>query len=142
LENGSLTAHAKAAGTGTFQKSKEDSMRMGKRIKPAVLLISPALWMVALNFSAAVPAEKGNQAKGRYYFRQTCKTCHTKGAPGGEITPMSKTMAQWKNYFAAAKHSKGSEPLTKVLPPEQIRDVNAYVVEHAADSLQPETCGK
>jgi mono/diheme cytochrome c family protein len=118
-------------------------MRIRYLMKSVMLLLSLALFLMAFAFSAALSAEKkGNQAKGRYYFRQTCKTCHTKGAPGGEITPMSKTMAQWKNYFAAEKHSKGSEPLTKVMPPEQITDVHAYLVEHAADSLQPETCGK
>jgi mono/diheme cytochrome c family protein len=121
----------------------EDQMKIQNWDKPLMILIVLAVFFAAFTFSTAVSAEKkGNQAKGRYYFRQTCKTCHTKGAPGGEVTPMSKTMTQWKNYFAAEKHNKGSEPLTKVMPPEQIKDVNAYVVEHAADSLQPETCGK
>jgi mono/diheme cytochrome c family protein len=113
-------------------------------MKSGVILLCLAVFCIALTFSAAISAEqkKGNQAKGRYYFRQTCKPCHVKGGNGGEITPMSKTMAQWKKYFDAEKHNKGTEPLTKVMPPEQIRDVGAYVVEHAVDSLQPETCGK
>jgi mono/diheme cytochrome c family protein len=112
--------------------------------KSGMMLSCLVVFFLVLSFSAAVSAEqkKGNQAKGRYYFRQTCKSCHSKGQPGGEITPMSKTMAQWKRYFDAEKHNKGAELLTKVMPPEQINDVSTYVVEHAADSLQPETCGK
>ena len=111
--------------------------------KSGMILSCLVVFALALSFSASMSAApKGNQAKGRYYFRQTCKNCHSKGQPGGEITPMSKTMAQWKRYFDAAKHDKGSEPLTKVMPADQITDVAYYLVEHAADSLQPETCGK
>ena len=113
-------------------------------IKSGLILLSLVAFVISLALSSALSAEqkKGNQAKGRYYFRQTCKTCHAKGGNGGEVTPLSKTMAQWKRYFDAAKHNKSSEALTKVMTADQITDVNAYLVEHAADSLQPETCGK
>ncbi len=118
-------------------------MRMRNFGKLAAAVACLAAFLVALTFSAGVSAEKkGNQAKGRFYFRQTCKNCHTKGAAGGEITPLTKTMAQWEKYFVAAKHSKGTEPLSKVMSSDEINDVHAYLVEHAADSLQPETCGK
>jgi cytochrome c5 len=90
----------------------------------------------------AVDQQKGSESKGRFYFRQTCKTCHTKGAVGGEITPLNKTQAQWKAYFAAGKHAKGKEQLVKVMDALQLRDVAAFLHGHAADSLQPETCGK
>src|SRR5215467_652201 len=92
----------------------------------AAALLSP------IAIGAAGPA-KGNEGKGRYYFRQTCKECHTKGAKGGEITPLSKTQAQWRAYFVKAKHSGGSEPLTKVMTDAQLLDVQTYLVNHAAD---------
>ncbi len=84
----------------------------------------------------------GNEAKGRYYFRQTCKDCHTKGAKGGEVSPLTKTQAQWKSYFVKAKHNSGAEALAKFFNTDQLRDVETFLVNHAADSLQPETCGK
>jgi len=87
-------------------------------------------------------AAKGSESKGRFYFRGTCKTCHTKGAVGGEITPLNKTQAQWRVYFASGKHARGKELLTKLMTEDQVRDVSAYLDAHAADSLQPETCGK
>jgi mono/diheme cytochrome c family protein len=119
-------------------------MNIRHLLKAGMILASLTVFIATLTFSTAVSAnqKKGNQAKGRYYFRQTCKTCHVKGAPGGEVTPMSKTMAQWKRYFESAKHKKGAEALAQVMAAEQITDVGAYLVEHAADSLQPETCGK
>lgn len=85
---------------------------------------------------------KGNDGKGRYYFKQTCKTCHVKGADGKEVTPLTKTMAQWKTYMLKGKHHGGAEALTKVMTADQLRDVETFLVSHAADSLQPETCGK
>jgi mono/diheme cytochrome c family protein len=88
------------------------------------------------------PQGKGNEAKGRYYFRQTCKECHTKGAKGGEVTPLTKTMAQWRTYFTKGKHAGTADALGKLLTEDQLRDVETFLVNHAADSAQPETCGK
>jgi len=93
-------------------------------------------------FSALRAAQKGSENKGRFYFRQTCKECHTKGAAGGEITPLNKTMAQWRAYFAKGTHNHGKEPLTKYLPADQLLDASTFLIQHAADSPQPETCGK
>ena len=103
----------------------------------AALTVAGLLSTIAI---AGTP--KGSETKGRNYFRTSCKECHTKGAKGGEITPMSKTQAQWRTYFTKAKHSGGTEPLTKVKTDTQLLDVQTYLINHAADSPQPETCGK
>lgn len=95
-----------------------------------------------LSAASVNPQGKGNEAKGRYYFRQTCKECHTKGAKGGEVTPLTKTMAQWRAYFVKGKHNSAADGLEKLLAPDQLRDVQTFLVNHAADSPQPETCGK
>ncbi|HET9839832.1 MAG TPA: cytochrome c [Candidatus Angelobacter sp.] len=112
----------------------------------ATLLLAGGFICLGLLAPISGPAyaadQKGSESKGRYYFRQTCKNCHTKGAAGGEITPLNKTQVQWKAYFLAGKHAKGKEALAKVMDPVQLRDVAAFLHEHAADSLQPETCGK
>lgn len=109
-------------------------------LKLLLLLLGLVALLSSLTISSA--DKKGNETKGRYYFRQTCKTCHTKGAVGGEITPLSKSQAQWRAYFTKGTHKKGSEPLSKVMGADQIQDVSFFLVAHAADSLQPETCGK
>jgi mono/diheme cytochrome c family protein len=110
---------------------------LSKALKPAIVLV-----VLTLALLSAVAGTKGNESKGRYYFRQTCKDCHTKGAAGGEVTPLTKTMDQWRKYFVVAKHNHGKEPLSKVMAAEQLADVQVFLVNHAADSLQPETCGK
>ncbi len=110
-----------------------------RKIQAFVLTLG---FVTAAGVAVSAGPGKGNEAKGRYYFRQTCKDCHTKGAKGGEVTPLTKTMAQWRTYFVKGKHNRGAEPLTKVMSDAQILDVQTFLVAHAADSLQPETCGK
>src|SRR6266513_614018 len=90
------------------------------------VLLSPAM-------TAGSVQPKGNEGKGRYYFRQTCKECHTKGAKGGEVTPLTKTQAQWRSYFLKGKHGGGSETLIKVMADTQLLDVQTYLINHAAD---------
>ena len=116
-----------------------------RRLIQHLFFIGLAAAAVFAGFPSATPASaasKGSESKGRYYFRGTCKSCHTKGAVGGEITPLSKTQAQWRLYFASGKHAHGKEVLTKFMTDDQLRDIAAFLDAHAADSLQPETCGK
>lgn len=114
-----------------------------KKAMRSLRIAAAASLLVLMVFADAVQsAQKGSESKGRFYFRQNCKQCHTKGAVGGEITPLNKTQAQWKEYFASGKHAHGREILTKYMPDDQLRDVAAFLAAHASDSLQPETCGK
>ena len=108
----------------------------------SLLVALAALAFITLFVSTSFSAQKGSETKGRYYFRQNCKQCHTKGAVGAEITPLNKTQAQWKTYFASGKHAHSREILRQYLTEEQLRDVAAFLDAHASDSLQPETCGK
>jgi cytochrome c5 len=101
------------------------------------------LKLLALIAALTVPlaAQGGSDTKGKFFFKKTCKSCHAPGGSAKEVTPLSKTQAQWKAYFAAGKHKKGSEKLDAVLKPEQVKDVQTFLVNHASDSPQPETCG-
>src|SRR4029077_5244462 len=82
-------------------------------------LIGVVVIVVFELFPAVNSPQKGSENKGRYYFRQTCKECHTKGAVGGEITPLNKTMAEWRAYFLKGSHNPRKGPLPKNTPPEQ-----------------------
>ena len=99
-----------------------------------------AFIFVTVTFAFSANPPRGNGDKGRNYFRENCKNCHTRGASGGEITPLSKTLAQWRAYFAKGKHGKGT--LQQVGTEQQLRDVEVFLVAHAADSEQPEICGR
>jgi len=97
------------------------------------------LSILAISMSAA---PRGSETKGRAYYRQNCKTCHTKGAKGGEISPLTKTQAQWRTYLQKGKHLNGAEPLSKFMDEAKLVDLQVFLINHAADSPQPETCGK
>src|SRR5437879_12075685 len=103
------------------------------------LLIFSALIIVCGLFSVARAAQKGSENEGRYYFRQTCKECHTKGAAGGEITTLNKTMAQWRAYFAKGTHNHGKEPLGKYLQADQLLDASTLLTLQPRQSPPPET---
>src|SRR5450759_261338 len=89
-----------------------------------------------LSALAAGGQPKGSETKGRAYFRQTCKDCHTKGATGGEVSPLTKTQAQWRLYFQKGKHAGGAEPLGKYLNDAQLLDAQTFLINHAAESPQ------
>ena len=111
------------------------------RLKEAIKWIAIVV-LFSLGAVAFAGGQKGNETKGRHYFKETCKGCHTKGAVGGEITPLTKTQAQWRAYFEKGKHNRDTEPLSKIMTDAQLLDVKTFLVNHAADSPQPETCGK
>lgn len=113
---------------------------MQRLVKAAFIAV--VVILVSGLLSPVYASQKGSENKGRFYFRQTCKECHTKGAAGGEVTPLNKTMAQWRAYFAKGTHNHGKEPLSKYLPADQLLDASTFLINHAADSPQPETCGK
>ena len=101
-----------------------------------------ALKFLAVLTAITVPlAAEGSDTKGKYFFKKSCKSCHVAGAAGKEITPLSRTQAQWKAYFAAGKHNKGAEKLDTLVKPDQVKDIQTFLTAHASDSPQPMTCG-
>ena len=85
-------------------------------------------------------AEGGNPKKGKFLFKKYCKTCHIASAACGEVTPLTKTQAQWDRFFETDKHSKNPEAV-KNITPEEMKDIQQFLFDHAADSDQPQTCG-
>ncbi|WP_303720773.1 c-type cytochrome [Malonomonas rubra] len=96
------------------------------------------LLIVAFAASSAIAVDGGNPKKGKYLFKKNCKTCHTEGAEGGAITPLSKTMAQWDRFFSEKKHPEGA---WDDYNDKDLLDINQFLFDHAVDSDQPETCG-
>ena len=95
------------------------------------------LAMAALVATVAFAAEGGNPKKGKHLFKKNCKECHVEGAEGKALTPLSKTQAQWDRFFEKGEH----KDCLKGLSEQDIKDINQFLYEHAADSDQPETCG-
>ena len=103
-----------------------------------IKLITISLLLVAFCGSSVLAVEGGNGRKGKYLFKKSCKSCHTDGAEGGVVTPLSKTMGQWDRLFNKSKHPAES---WEVFSEQDLIDINQFLFDHAVDSDQPETCG-
>lgn len=101
-------------------------------------LLLLALVLSAFTATNLFAVEGGNARKGKHLFKKNCKICHNNGDQGGELTPMSKTMSQWDRFFTKGKHS--GEVLNK-LTEKDLKDINQFLFDKAADSPSPATCG-
>ena len=105
-------------------------------------LIAGTLMMGASPASAQAP-------NGKELYRNNCKVCHDKGSAQGQYTPMTLTQDQWRNFFklklASAHKSvlnpKGGGKLLEQITPDQMKAIQRFAIDHAADSEQPATCG-
>ena len=98
------------------------------------------LMIVVFTASSAFAVKGGNPKKGKYLYKKHCKACHSADSKGGELTPMSKTMSQWDRLFKKNKHKGGSEAWDS-MKPQELKSVNQFLFDHAADSPSPQTCG-
>lgn len=80
-------------------------------------------------------------ADGRDLTKSKCKSCHTQGSAGGTMTPLSKTQNQWERFFKKARHEKQAPGALKDISAEELELIRQYLIDHAADSPHPETCG-
>lgn len=97
----------------------------------------------AIMLTTVAGAAGPNPNRGKTLFRATCKSCHVKDGGAKDLTPMSKTQAQWKRAFTSldAMVKRVETKTGKALTPADLADMQLFLVSHAADSDQPETCG-
>jgi cytochrome c5 len=112
------------------------------RASKAALLVA----LVALSLAGlAAAAGKANPNRGKALYKANCKICHVKGGEAKDLTPLSKTQAQWQKFFtvgAPACAKKAEAKTGKPLTADDLADMELFLVSHAADSDQPETCGQ
>lgn len=104
--------------------------------------------ILGLLLVAASPAS-AQTLNGKELYRNNCKVCHDKGSPQGQYTPMTLTQDQWRLFFKVklipahkvAVHPKTGLKLLEQLTPDQIKAIQRFAIDHAADSEQPATCG-
>jgi mono/diheme cytochrome c family protein len=106
---------------------------------PSILFAS----LTAITLMIAVPASFGAETggTGRDLTRTRCKGCHAEGAAAGTMTPLSKTQRQWERFFDKEQHEKRAPGQWKEISPKELEQIRTYLIEHAADSPHPETCG-
>jgi len=96
--------------------------------------------------SVALAGPRVNPKKGKVFFKKYCRVCHDGNSEAAELSPLKKTMDQWSKAFADGGVVKAcgmasKEKTGKELTAQDLLDIQAYLVQHAADSDQPATCG-
>jgi cytochrome c5 len=98
---------------------------------------------------AAAGSASAQTLNGKELYRNNCRVCHDKGSPQGQYTPMTLTQDQWRRFFKlklgpahkTAVHPKTGVRLLEQLTPDQLKAIQRFAIDHAADSEQPATCG-
>jgi cytochrome c2 len=104
----------------------------------ALLMIG--LILTAFTATSVLAIEGGNSRKGKHLFKKSCKSCHNAGDEGGELTPMTKTMAQWDRYFKKKAKKHPGDTFNNISDKDK-KDINQFLFDSAADSPSPATCG-
>jgi mono/diheme cytochrome c family protein len=109
------------------------------------LNVAAFIFVIAIAVSAIAASPQGD---GKELYRSNCKVCHDKGSKNGTYTPMTLVQDQWKRFFSSKLTPSHKEVLLPdgrhvldTLTPEQLKSIQKFCVDHAADSEQPATCG-
>jgi hypothetical protein len=114
---------------------------MEKR-KKLIAAILTALF-IASTIGIALAADEftntGNDNKGKYLYRKNCRACHIAGGTAKDLSPNSKTQAQWQRTFNTYEKLACKDEWKK-LAQGDLTDIYTYLYNHAYDSPQPATC--
>jgi len=99
--------------------------------------------ILGITYAYAFDMNKGDVKKGKELYRQVCRNCHD-GSKVKKVTPMHKTMAQWKRLFdndmAKLKEKHPDNDMFKKISDTDFEHIYRFVQEGALDSEQPQTC--
>ncbi|MCP3871553.1 MAG: cytochrome c [Desulfobacteraceae bacterium] len=108
---------------------------MTKKLGVAAIIM---VFMV-VTIGVAMAEGKGNARKGKYLFRKSCRTCHIEDGSAKDLSPVSKTQADWQIIFDNTSKLQCKEEWEK-LSEKDILDIHAHLWGHAFDSPSPAKC--
>jgi hypothetical protein len=110
----------------------------------SLVLLVVSVGLAPVEISAG---SRANPKRGKVFYKTNCRTCHDgQTADVKELSPISKTMEQWAREFAPSGEvatcvTRVKDKLTTELTERDLLDIQSYLIQHAADSDQPASCG-
>jgi len=107
-------------------------------VKRACIVALITLFL-AVSIGVVMAGEKGNARKGKYLFRKTCRTCHIEDGSAKELSPVSKTQAEWQKVFDSIGQLECKDEWAKLSEKDTL-DIYEHLYGHAFDSPAPAKC--
>lgn len=104
-----------------------------------LIIMAIAAAFICVTISVSMAEGKGNARKGKYLFRKTCRSCHMEGGSAVELSPVSKTQADWQKAFDSADSLQCKDEWAKLSEKDTL-DIYSYLHGHAFDSPSPAKC--
>jgi cytochrome c5 len=116
---------------------------------PVQTFLRILLFISVLTAGITAVAANDKPLDGKVLYRTNCKVCHDKGSANKQYTPMTLTQDQWRKFYSSklipahktAVEPKSGKKLMELLNLDQIKAIQRFCIDHAADSEQPATCG-
>lgn len=108
---------------------------MTQRIGTVIIILTLIISLAGISLAAG----KGNARKGKYLYRKNCRTCHVPGGSAKELSPISKTQAQWQKVFEESDQLTCKDQWAKLSVKDR-QDMFAHLHGHAFDSPSPAKC--
>ena len=100
-----------------------------------LLILSLAVGLIVGTLTAFSHASDGKDV-----FIKKCGSCHRSGGEAPVFAPTKYASSQWERFFGRNKHQRKKD-ISSVLSEADRNAVKKYLIDHAADSDQPEAVG-
>ena len=91
-------------------------------------------------FMVVTNAATSHASDGKNVFVNKCGSCHKSGGEAPVFAPTKYASSQWERFFGRNKH-KRKKDISSELSEADLNAVKKYLIDHAADSDQPEAVG-
>jgi len=97
-------------------------------------------WLIAGFIVGIFYITSGYALDGKDIFLVKCGVCHQGGKEVSAFAPTKYATTQWERFFKRNKH-KRKKDISHLFTQDEWQAVKEYLVNHAADSDQPEAVG-
>jgi len=99
-----------------------------------------ACFTVLLILTWAIQIVPCRAADGKKLFVDKCGQCHKSGGEASVFAPTKYASMQWQRFFQRNKHQRKKD-ISSRFSQDELDSIEKYLVDHAADSDQPEAVG-